>query len=349
MKKFGKIIIINVGILVILLGVMEVMVRDQSSGWQNYITKEGGNLVEHHYKGLYEYDPLLGWVPRSNVEDKRWGFTIHTLDDGIRSNGNIQMDNARGNIVVVGDSYAFGDEMQDDKTWPAQLEKLSNYHVINGGVSSFGIDQMVIRAEELTKKYQADYLIFSFHYDNFRRIKQKVRHGVSKPYFLESNNTLVIKNSPVPIQKNTKLDIFRSVFGYSFLMHRFMSTLYPEYWWQGTTNDIQWVKSKAKNVVPLLFERLAVNIDDDIPIIICVLSGYEDTRIQLDFTVPILDFITSLPRKNIEILNLMPFYVKQKSDNKVNFSSLFNEKYGNRHPSVKGHMFIAQQIAQILK
>ena len=40
-----------------------------------------------------------------------------------------------------------GDEVDDREAWPAQLQGLLGRRVVNGGVTGYGLDQMVLRAE----------------------------------------------------------------------------------------------------------------------------------------------------------------------------------------------------------
>ena len=51
-------------------------------------------------------------------------------------------------ILAVGDSFTFGDEVKDDETWPAHLQQLLGRRVLNAGVSGYGFDQIVLRAEK---------------------------------------------------------------------------------------------------------------------------------------------------------------------------------------------------------
>ena len=65
-------------------------------------------------------------------------------------------------ILILGDSFTFGDEVSDNETWPAVLEKIANKKVVNGGVFGYGIDQSFLRMKVLVAKYNPDIVIFSF-------------------------------------------------------------------------------------------------------------------------------------------------------------------------------------------
>lgn len=50
-------------------------------------------------------------------------------------------------ILAVGDSCTWGEDVGDTDTWPAQLQRLTGRRVLNGGVTGFGFDQIVLRTE----------------------------------------------------------------------------------------------------------------------------------------------------------------------------------------------------------
>ena len=50
-------------------------------------------------------------------------------------------------ILAVGDSYTYGEEVGENDSWPAQLQRIKNQRVLNAGVSGYGFDQSVLRAE----------------------------------------------------------------------------------------------------------------------------------------------------------------------------------------------------------
>ena len=84
------------------------------------------------------------------IKEKHMGTQVTILTDGTRSNGPV----SRGlvdhpPILAVGNSFTFGDEVSDDATWPAQLEAETRRRVVNAGVFGYGLDQTILRAEQL--------------------------------------------------------------------------------------------------------------------------------------------------------------------------------------------------------
>ena len=86
-------------------------------------------------------------------------------------------------ILVVGDSYAHGDEVNDAETWPARLQPLIGRRVVNAAMSGYGIDQMVLRAEMRRPEVKPAAIIMSFIADDVRRTEMKRVWGAEKPYF----------------------------------------------------------------------------------------------------------------------------------------------------------------------
>ena len=73
------------------------------------------------------------------VTDTVYGYTQHivTNSDGFRSHGNTQGVNP---IMILGDSVTFGVGVNNDESFPAQLQDLSDhqYRVFNFGVGGWG-------------------------------------------------------------------------------------------------------------------------------------------------------------------------------------------------------------------
>ena len=58
-------------------------------------------------------------------------------------------------VLATGDSYTQGDEVDNDHTWPAQLQGLLRRRTINAGVAAYGFDQIVLRTEQARARGQA--------------------------------------------------------------------------------------------------------------------------------------------------------------------------------------------------
>src|SRR4029453_14982379 len=111
--------------------------------------------------GRYVHDPALGHVPRTGYAAA--GTTIAA--DGLRRSGE-QV--AGAPLPAGGGPFTYGDEVNDGQTWPAQLQLLTGRRVLNAGVSGYGFDQIVLRAEQLAAKYKPSAIVVTFIPDNIR-------------------------------------------------------------------------------------------------------------------------------------------------------------------------------------
>jgi hypothetical protein len=86
--------------------------------------------------GRMAYHPQLGWIPRPGRFSGDWTSNVDA--SSIRSTGRSITTRP---ILAVGDSFTFGDEVEDSETWAANLEEFLNKRVLNAGVGAYGIDQ----------------------------------------------------------------------------------------------------------------------------------------------------------------------------------------------------------------
>jgi hypothetical protein len=129
-------------------------------------------------------DPDLGYVLRDGIAVRvREGYEVHTRGHGIRSNGDGQPSRQRPITLVVGDSYAYGDEVLDAETWPAALERAIDAPVVNAAVPGFGLDQSVLRAEGLAPIIAPDRILVSFIPHDVRRCAMSIWSHHAKPWF----------------------------------------------------------------------------------------------------------------------------------------------------------------------
>lgn len=83
-------------------------------------------------------------------------------------------------------------------SWPAQLQRLAGRLVLNGGVTGYGFDQIVLRAEQLVAAHNPSVVIVSFIADDILRTEMSRMWWRDKPWFAIEDDQLVLKGVPVP-------------------------------------------------------------------------------------------------------------------------------------------------------
>jgi lysophospholipase L1-like esterase len=216
MRESVRRVVLVVGSILVGLMALEVGLRASSGGWlfawPNFVLDARTVLAERDHS-RYLHDDWLGYVPRPGYAAP--GITIDA--DGLRRSGDPSV--ASAPILAVGDSFTFGDEVDDGQTWPAALALVSGRRVLNAGVSGYGFDQIVLRAEALAGKYKPSAIIVSFIADDIRRTEMRRLWSADKPYFDLDNDKLVLRGVPVPerADPHSTLTFWQRTLGYSFL------------------------------------------------------------------------------------------------------------------------------------
>jgi hypothetical protein len=144
----------------------------------------------------------MGHVPNPGYRGPGIHNSFHTIDaNGLRHSGPHLGLSDDGPILAVGDSYTYGDEVVDEEAWPAHLQRLTGRRVLNGGVTGYGFDQMVLRAEQLVPALKPSVVIVSFIADDIRRTEMRRMWWRDKPWFTLEGYELVLKGVPVPQRK----------------------------------------------------------------------------------------------------------------------------------------------------
>jgi len=180
--------------------------------------------------GVMVHDPVLGWRLRDNLYAQGSGFT--TGPYGLRMNSNAIREPASGGVLAVGDSFTAGSGVTDSESWPAQLEGMIGRPVHNAATGAWGVDQMVLRAEQLVPELRPQVLIISILAGDSQRNAYEVYGGGYKPYFMIENGEAVLKGVPVPRVSARSLDvgIVRKLLGHSFFLHWTMMRWAPAQW-----------------------------------------------------------------------------------------------------------------------
>lgn len=185
-------------------------IADRGWGWRSHLT--GLPLDRYH--------PLYGWENIPNArgiltgEDKtlQENKYANTNSKGLRGVREYSYVKPPGTlrIVVLGDSLAFGDEVNDDETFPYYLQELMpKAEVINMGVHSYGHDQMLLYFQGEGVKYQPDVVILCFVADDMYRNMLSFR-SFAKPKFKIIHGELKLTNVPVPTPEQVvRTEFFR--------------------------------------------------------------------------------------------------------------------------------------------
>ena len=163
---------------------------------------------EHQRSGMQvyytfdTYDPSKGWMPKPNLRDVK-AFSdkiLSTNSKGLRGKKDFPYvkSKERVRILVLGDSFTFGDHVSDDETYSHYLQELLPHaEVINMGVHGYGHDQMLILLKEEGVKYEPDIVILGFLPLDMSRNLLTFR-DFAKPRFVLNRGALKLIGSPVP-------------------------------------------------------------------------------------------------------------------------------------------------------
>jgi lysophospholipase L1-like esterase len=109
-------------------------------------------------------------------------------------------------VLILGDSFAEGYYVDEDKSAAALLEALlkgsaacGSVEVINGATAGYSTDQEYLFFEGEGKNYRPDVVLLFFYYnDLFFNTSAMGTGGKPKPYFDVDGGRLVLRNTPVP-------------------------------------------------------------------------------------------------------------------------------------------------------
>jgi hypothetical protein len=162
--------------------------------------------VHRHRTDIYytfdQYDAIRGWAVRPNVHELP-AFPhgiVNSNSQGVRGRREYASPKPAGltRMLVFGDSFTFGDEVSDDETYAADLERmLPGVEVINLGVHGYGQDQMLLYLRQVVAQYEPDLVLLGFVFLDMQRNELAFR-DFAKPRFDLVQGRLVLRNEPVP-------------------------------------------------------------------------------------------------------------------------------------------------------
>ncbi len=180
----------------------EILSVNDSYSWQRQWVSRHQEAQNEIYYSFDRYHPTLGWASQPNLRDVPVfdGKFLNTNDHGWRGTTDFPVERVPGKarILLLGDSFTFGDEVSDNETYAYYLQSmLPNAEVINMGVHGYGHDQMLLLFLEQGLQYQPDMVILGFIQTDLDRNLVSFR-DFAKPRFMVRAGELVLTHSPVP-------------------------------------------------------------------------------------------------------------------------------------------------------
>ena len=135
-------------------------------------------------------------------------------------------------MLTVGDSFTFGDQVNNDQTWQSCLNKSQiQIELVNGGVGGYGSLQALKRAGRLLKNNRYDGLILSIvSYDDIIRDRMDYMMGFPSPSLIrDPKGNLAFAQAPSPNITGSKFsptenlppnELEKLIFKYSLLANK---------------------------------------------------------------------------------------------------------------------------------
>jgi hypothetical protein len=146
---------------------------------------------------LDRHSPTLGWVSRPNHRSAEVNTNSRGLR-GLREHTDPRPPGRR-RIVVVGDSFTFGEDVADADAYPARLEELlPDTEVLNLGVHGYGTDQQHLMLLEQGLPRDPDAVVLGFYLPDVERNGLGFRDYAKPVYRLDADGRPVLHGVPVP-------------------------------------------------------------------------------------------------------------------------------------------------------
>ena len=159
--------------------------------------ESGGGTVAYPIDSLH---PTRGWTLTPDLRDVETSGTLVSSNSrgarGVREHA-IPKPPGTARVLVFGDSFSFGEEVGDDETFSAGVERrLPGADVVNLAVHGWAHDQMLIRLREEAAAYEPDVVLLGYApWDDERNLLSF--RDYAKPRFALVDGRLELRGVPV--------------------------------------------------------------------------------------------------------------------------------------------------------
>ena len=329
----------------------EIAYRYKYHGFDGYLLDQEmfkiKNWNDHNVRNVFKQkwpvklDSDLGWKsnPGDYTKNNPWNVIVNIDENGFRSNGKInKINNEERIIVFVGDSFVFGDGVNDNETIPSFYQKLKEDKIVNAGVSGYGIDQIYLTAVNLIDYLNVSEIFLCFIANDINRTEYSIWCGAEKPFFKLENNKLKYVGINGNIESNSRVNFFQKYGGYSFLLHTLMMNFCKEYWLKPSSIGFKSEHKEGLSVSIKLLNQLK-NICDkrnvDLHLVPLMTGGkFEDEK-------KILELLGAVNRK-FSIIDVYAELKKIKHKDLELWKSYFLDD--ELHLSKKGNNYVSNYI-----
>lgn len=175
MKKFSKVLFLNIGIILLLFFFVEFLV------YQIMSVKENNDRVyPRNFISAYTYMPINDFHKWYERQYKKHfpadisAFNAGVLNHNILFRAPIIVDNDKAPLLFIGCSYTWGANLSDKQTFAAKVSEASNRSVYNMGLPGWGVQQAfyMLQKKMLERlEIQPEYVIYTFIPHHFVRMK----------------------------------------------------------------------------------------------------------------------------------------------------------------------------------
>jgi hypothetical protein len=173
-----------------------------SSGWrrERWLRERAHGAQVTSWHRIDRHDPILGWTLLEGLRGVDVaGGRVHSNSAGMRGLREYPLERSRApRVVVLGDSFSFGECVEDDESFPARLEqRIAPGEVLNLAVHGYGHDQQLLRLQRQGLAYRPDAVLLGFFNADVDRNQLSFR-DYAKPRFRLRGDQLVLVGVPVP-------------------------------------------------------------------------------------------------------------------------------------------------------
>ena len=256
-----------------------------------------------------KWDSELGWIPKPNCRTPVYS----TNSKGFRGTQEYFLEKdkkIKTRIIVLGDSFTWGENNFDNETYPFYLSKLynENVDVINMGVHGYGPDQFYLYYIREGVKYKPDIVVFGLFLPDIHRTIFRMR-DYFKPRFIIINGDLMldkdssyIPDIPIALKMSSEIKKKSRSYAFSYFYELFSKAQrrYTSYKYEASLTlkiidelNKQLKEHKTRLIVLLIPEQEMIEKNND------------------DYYGAIPQITEHLEKENIEYINLQSLLKKE--------------------------------------